>query len=129
MCPSVENPDLVYQQTGYSQSPTHSRPAECGSRQTIQAKPDNSNIVVSPSRSLPGNVQQVAPASNRPLAMRSNNKLAKFVSPVPDPQAWAADALSLPCEGLDPYAGGHGGRVVTLSPPTSAAGVRSPSCP
>ena len=23
--------------------------------------------------------------------------------------------------------GGHGGRVVTLSPPTSAAGVRSPS--
>ena len=23
---------------------------------------------------------------------------------------------------------GHGGRVVTLSPPTSAAGVRSPSC-
>ena len=25
--------------------------------------------------------------------------------------------------------GGHGGRVVTLSPPTSAAGVRSPSRP
>ena len=25
--------------------------------------------------------------------------------------------------------GGHGGRVVTLSPPTSAAGVRSPSWP
>ena len=24
---------------------------------------------------------------------------------------------------------GHGGRVVTLSPPTSAAGVRSPSWP
>ena len=26
-------------------------------------------------------------------------------------------------------AGGHGGRVVTLSPPTSAAGDRSPSWP
>ena len=25
--------------------------------------------------------------------------------------------------------GGHGGRVVTLSPPTSEAGVRSPSWP
>ena len=25
--------------------------------------------------------------------------------------------------------GGHGGRVVTLSPPTSAVGVRSPSWP
>ena len=43
VCLSVENPDLVYQQTGYSQSPTHSRLAECGSRQAIQAKPDNSN--------------------------------------------------------------------------------------
>ena len=32
--------------------------------------------------------------------------------------------------GLSPtYSGGHGGRVVTLSPPTSAAGVRSPSWP
>ena len=26
------------------------------------------------------------------------------MSPVPDPQAWAVDALSLSCEGLDPYA-------------------------
>ena len=41
VCPSVENPDLVYQQTGYAQSPTHSRPAECGSRQAILARPDN----------------------------------------------------------------------------------------
>ena len=49
VCPSVKNPDLVYQQTGYSQSPTHSRPAEYGSRQTIQGRPDNSNRVVSPS--------------------------------------------------------------------------------
>ena len=27
------------------------------------------------------------------------------------------------------FSGGHGGRVVTLSPPTSEAGVRSPSRP
>ena len=39
--PSMENPDLVYQKAGYSQSLTHSRPAECGSRQGIQARPDN----------------------------------------------------------------------------------------
>ena len=32
------------------------------------------------------------------------NKLPQFVSPVPDPQAWAVDALSLWWEGLDPYA-------------------------
>ena len=94
MCPSVENPDLVYQQTGYSQSPTHSRPAECGSKYTIQARPGNSNRVISPSRGLPGNVQQVAPTSNRPL-LPSCDK---------DPQDWAVDVLSLPWEGLVPYA-------------------------
>ena len=31
------------------------------------------------------------------------NKLSLFVPPVPDPLAWAMDALSLPWEDLDPY--------------------------
>ena len=38
------------------------------------------------------------------FATRFNNKLPQFVSPVPDPQAWAVDALTLSWEGLDPYA-------------------------
>ena len=38
------------------------------------------------------------------FATRYNHKLPRFVSPVPDPQAWAVDALSLPWEDLDPYA-------------------------
>ena len=38
------------------------------------------------------------------FATRFNNKLVQFVSPVPDPQAWAVDALSLVWEDLDPYA-------------------------
>ena len=38
------------------------------------------------------------------LATRFNNKLPQFVSPVPDPQAWAVDALSLSWENLDPHA-------------------------
>ena len=38
------------------------------------------------------------------FATRFNNKLQQFVSPVPDPQAWAVDALSLSWEYLDPYA-------------------------
>ena len=37
------------------------------------------------------------------FATRFNNKLPQFVSPVPDPQAWAVDALSLSWEDLDPY--------------------------
>ena len=32
------------------------------------------------------------------------NKLVQFVSPVPDPQAWAIDVLSMSWENLDPYA-------------------------
>ena len=38
------------------------------------------------------------------FATRFNNKLNQFVSPVPDPLAWAVDAFSLPWEDLDPYA-------------------------
>ena len=38
------------------------------------------------------------------FATRFNNKLPQFVSPVPDTQAWAVDALSLSWDGLDPYA-------------------------
>ena len=38
------------------------------------------------------------------FATRFNNKLPQFVSPVPDLQAWAVDALSLSWEYLDPYA-------------------------
>ena len=38
------------------------------------------------------------------FATRFNHKLPRFVSPVPDPTAWAVDALSLPRENLDAYA-------------------------
>ena len=38
------------------------------------------------------------------FATRFHNKLPQFVSPVPDPQAWAVDALSLSWDDLDPYA-------------------------
>ena len=37
------------------------------------------------------------------FATRFSHKLPKFVSPVPDPTAWAVDALSLPWENLDVY--------------------------
>ena len=43
VCPSMKDPELVFQKTGYRHSPTHSRPAECGSRKAIQARPDHSD--------------------------------------------------------------------------------------
>ena len=56
LCPAMENLVLVYQKSSDSKSLTHSRPAERGSRQAIQARPD-----------YPNNMQQVAPAPNRPI--------------------------------------------------------------
>ena len=41
-------------------------------------------------------MQQVAPAQIDLFAMRFNNRLPVFVSPVPDPLATAVDALSQP---------------------------------
>ena len=67
MCPSVENPDLVYQQTGNSQSSTHPRPAECDSRQAIQARSYHPDRVVPSPRGLPGHMLPVAPAPSGPV--------------------------------------------------------------
>ena len=67
VCPSVEGTDLVYQKTGHFQSSTHPGPSECGSRQAIQTGPDHTNRVVSPSRDIPGNMQQVAHTKYRPF--------------------------------------------------------------
>ena len=62
LCPTVEDLDLVFQETSDPQSSTHTRPAKRDSRQAIQVRPDHSDRVVSPSRGIRGNMQQVAPA-------------------------------------------------------------------
>ena len=98
----MENLDLVYQKSSHSQSSTHPRSAERGSRQAISPRPDHSNRMVPPS-SFPNYMQQVASTSDL-FAMRFNNKLPQFVSPVPDSLAVAVDALSLQWEDLDAYA-------------------------
>ena len=67
VCPSVCPSDLVFKKIGGSQSRHIMWPAECGTRQAIQARPDHPNRVVSPPRGLPFNMQQVTPAPNRPI--------------------------------------------------------------
>ena len=54
-------------ETGYPQSPTHSRLAENGSRQAIQARLAHPDRVVRPSSGFPINMQQVAPTSDRSI--------------------------------------------------------------
>ena len=72
---------------------THPRLAECNSRLAIQARSNHSNRMVPSPRDLPSHLFPVAPAPSGPVCHQ-----------VPDPQAWAVDALSLSWEGLDPYA-------------------------
>ena len=101
LCPSVENLDLVHQETSNTQSQTHPRPAECGSRQAIQARPDHPNS--DPSFQGFSRRYAASDTSLRPIATRFN-KLSQFVSPILDPLAWAVDALSLPWDVPDVYA-------------------------
>ena len=104
VCPTVENTVLVHQAASNPQGTSHPRPAERDRRQAIQAWPDHSNRVVTSSRSVPSCMFRWHQPQVDLFATRFNNKLPQFVSPVPDPQAWAVDALSLSWEGLDPYA-------------------------
>ena len=53
-----------------TQSPTHSRSVECGGGQAIMTGPDHSNRMVPPTRSLSGNLRQLALASNRPICYK-----------------------------------------------------------
>ena len=101
--PTVENPVLVYQAAGNPQGTSHPRLAERDSRQAIQTWPDHSEWSLHPEV-----FQAICSWWHQPqvdlFATRFNNKLPQFLSPVPDPQAWAVDALSLSWEDLDPYA-------------------------
>ena len=76
LCSTMENLDLVHQKSSNPQSLTYSRLAECGSRQAIQARPDHPNRVVSSSRGLPSNMQQVAPTSNRRICHEVQQQFA-----------------------------------------------------
>ena len=78
MCPTLENLVLVYQETGDSQSLTHSRPDEHGSRQAIQARPGHSDRVVSPSRAFSKDMQQVARTSNRSICHEVQQQVASI---------------------------------------------------
>ena len=57
---------------------------------------------------IPGVIQLICTRWHQPqidlFAMKFNNKLLQFVSPVPDPLALAMESLSLPWEDLDTYA-------------------------
>ena len=100
VCLTLEDSHLVHNKPGDPQSSTYPRPSQCDSRQIIQTGSDHPNRMGPQSGDFSSNMQPVAYPSSGSVC----HKLPQFVSPVPDPQAWAVDALSLSWEGLDPYA-------------------------
>ena len=65
VCPAVENPDLVFPETGDSKSTTHTRKPKCDSGQAIQTWADHPDRVVPPSRGFSKHMRDMAPTSNR----------------------------------------------------------------
>ena len=98
MCPPLETSVLVSPQWYSSEGLTHSRSLECDSRQAA-----GYNQVIQTAWSLSHCSSWDLPHVDL-FATRFNHKLPKFVSLVPDPTAWAVDALSLPWENLNAYA-------------------------
>ena len=100
LCLTVENPDLVYQKTGYSQSSTHPRPSERDSRQAIQTGLDHSNGMVPQSRGLPSNMQPVAPTPSGPVCHQVQSQAPKVFLTGPRPPRHGQWMLSA-CHGKE----------------------------
>ena len=103
MCPPLETSFLVSPQRNSSEVSAHSGSLECNSRHAVQTQPSDQT-----EWSLSQQVFNIwCSRWARPLMelfpTQFNHKLPKFLSPVPDPTAWAVDALSLPWENLDVY--------------------------
>ena len=85
VCPTVENLDLVFPASSYSQSPPHSRSSECYSRQAIQIGSDHPDGVVPPPGSVCGNMQEMAPASNGSVCHKIQLQTSSVRLPSPRP--------------------------------------------
>ena len=85
VCPTVENPVLVYQTAGNPQGTSHPRPAERDSRQAIQTWPDHSNRVVTSSRSFSSYMLPVAPAPSGPVCHQVQQQTATVCVTGPRP--------------------------------------------
>ena len=103
VCPTLENLDLVHQETSDSKGPTHPKSFKCSGRQAIQVRPDHPNRMVPPSRGFPDLMQQVAPASNRSLCHEIQQQIAPVCITSPGPHGH--------CSGCTQPVMGESGRI------------------
>ena len=101
VCPTVENPVLVYQAAGKPQGTSHPQPAERDSRQAIQTWPDHSNRVVTSSRSVPSYMLPVASASRGPVCHQVQQQTSTVCVTGPRPPGMGSGSTQ-------PFLGGPG---------------------
>ena len=121
MCRTVENPVLVHQETGNSQGTSYPQPAECDSRQAIQAWPDHSHRVVPSPRSVSGYMLPVAPAPSglvchqiqqqTPTVCVTSSRPPGLGSACTQPVLGKSEPICLPTSG---HLGQSGGEVTGL---------------
>ena len=104
LCPPVEDYILVPSQGNCIKGQAHSGSLECNSGQTVSASSGDPDRVVALQEGVQSFVHQVGQTTDRLFATKFNNKLPKFVSPVPDQAAWAVDTLNLHWGTLEVYA-------------------------
>ena len=103
LCPSLAAPVLVQSETGCSKGQAHSWLSKCDCRQVV-----TTGQIIQTEWSLHQEVfNLLVQAWHLPLvdmfATKYNCTLAQYVSPVPDPNAWAVDALTVSWDNLDMY--------------------------
>ena len=64
LCSALENIDLVFPKTSNTEGPAHTRPSQCDSRQTFQARSNHPDGMVPP-RDFSQGMPHVAPTSDR----------------------------------------------------------------
>ena len=105
LCPSMTSPLLVQSETCCSKGQTHPRPSECDCRQIVSSRPNHSDGVVPSSGGFQPPSSDLAPCTSGHVCDKVQLQTSPiYVSPVPDPNAWAVDALTVSWENLDMYA-------------------------
>ena len=94
----------MFQETCNSQGLTHSRPADCSSRQAIHSSPDHPSRMVFASRNLLVDMHQVAPNSNRLLCDKVQQKVTSVCVISSRLPTLGSRSTRLPWKNLDLYA-------------------------
>ena len=126
MCPTVEDPDLVFPETSDVKSPSHSGPSECDSRQAIQTRSDHTDRVVPPPGGIFKHMQEVAPASSRSVCHKIQPQTSSVCLSSPGPPGCSSgcshSAMGGPgciCLSTDLHLGQSSGEATGLPVPES----------